>query len=163
MLQKEFVGNLRLLLNNNSIEDKLKMQKFSEKQMLKMRDAYEKFLDEIEKSSEYNSLELVGGGSPVGWYVQEKSGTPGHYPALYYYYYKGGDLWLHLFNPYDLNPASPSYDIQYPRSIWINSYSHDLEDPVVLRYLGKKLPLPTLRTKSHYLNWIEQNPFEVKQ
>ena len=168
----EFVDNLKVLLNNDNIKYKLKTQKFTEEEMIRMRGAYGDFVTNIETNSEDYPILEVGPGVPEGWYLRA-SGHPmtkfresdKHYPALYYYYYKGDplfeDLRLNLFNPYDLNPSAASYDIQYPRRIWLNTYAHDETEELLVRYIGLKLPTP-LATHP-YLNWLNENPFEVKQ
>ena len=163
----EFVDNLKVLLNNDNIKYKLRTQKFTEEEMIRMRGAYGDFVTKIETNSEDYPLLEVGPGAPEGWYLRSHSkwGGVNHYPALYYYYYKGDplfeDLRLNLFNPYDLNPSAASYDIQYPRRIWLNTYAYNEEDGFMVRYLGLKLP--TSITQHPYLNWLNENPFEVKQ
>ncbi len=164
MNRKEFVENLKLVLNNNAIENKTKTHQFSEEEMLLMRDAYVKFLKKIESNSEDYPLIRPGEwDTQEGWYIQDNSSVAGHYPSLYYYYWDGyPQLRLHLLNPYDLNPSAPSYDVHYPRRIWVNSYPHGEDDEgVLLRYIGLKLPIP-MRTLP-YLNWLNENPFEVKE
>tara|TARA_R110002060_G_scaffold10956_3_gene16144 strand:- start:1526 stop:2035 length:510 start_codon:yes stop_codon:yes gene_type:complete len=165
----EFIDNLKVLLNNNNIKDKLKTQKFTEEEMIRMRGAYGDFVTKIETNSEDYPILEVGPGAPEGWYLRSATdaalGGVHHYPALYYCYYKGDplfeDLILNLFNPYDLNPSA-EYHIQYPRRIWLNTYAHEgHRGDMVVRYLGLKLP--TSITQHPYLNWINENPFEVKQ
>ncbi len=165
MNRKEFVENLKLLLNNDAIENKKRTHQFSEEEMLIMRDAYEKFVKEIQTNTEDYPLIMIGGSNTQeGWYLQDSNIIPGHYPSLYYYYRVGdpsGSLRLHLLNPYDLNPSAPSYGVQYSRRIWINSYHHgEDEEEVRGKYIGLKLPTPI--TNPLYLNWFKENPFEVK-
>ncbi len=72
MNRKEFVENLKLVLNNNAIENKTKTHQFSEEEMLLMRDAYVKFLKKIESNSEDYPLIRPGEwDTQEGWYIQD--------------------------------------------------------------------------------------------
>ena len=161
----EFIEKLRLLLGNPHLTiprgGRGGNVSVTANEMKTMNKKYSSFLKKLAKGF---PAHIGPYEKPLkeGWYLYPSRMIPKGFPLLHYFHYNGLEPKWENLSTYVFNP----YTLRFPRRdyIWINSYmvmreGSDWEEE--LRYLGVKLPF--VEGGGQYLNWINENPFEVKQ
>ena len=156
----EFIEKLRLLLGNPHLTRPRGGRggnvSVTANEMKTMNKKYSSFLKKLAKGF---PAHIGPYEKPLkeGWYLYPSRMIHKGFPLLHYFHYNGlepkwENLLTHVFNPYKLKFLDRDH-------IWINSYRTGIwSDP--MRYVGVKLPF---EGRGQYLNWINENPFEVKQ